>query len=106
ITFDGQPLTQIDDSTWSIPASAFKDGIAIICIRHTKNDRGVYIEVKPTVANLNQESAKMNFTADEVTNYLVDVTSATGTPDQVYLLRRYELIVAPRDRYLNIVSGR
>jgi hypothetical protein len=106
ITFNGNPLTQIDDSTWSIPANAFKDGVAVICIKHTKNDRGVYIEVKPTVANLNQMSAKMNFTADEVTNYLVDVTSATGTPNQVYLMRRYELIVAPRDRYLNIVSGR
>ncbi len=106
ITFNGTELTKINDSTWSIPASAFKDGIAVICIRHTKNDRGVYIEVKPTVANLNQMSANMNFTADEVTNYLVDVTSATGNPNEVYLLRRYEIIVAPRDRYLNIVSGR
>ena len=106
ITKDGTKLLQIDDSTWSIPASAFKDGVAIICIIHTKADRGVYIEVKPTVANLNQESAKMNFTADEVTNYLVEIYPQTGSPDQVYLLRRYELIVAPRDRYLNVVSGR
>lgn len=106
ITFEGNPLTQIDDSTWSVPASAFRDGIAVICIKHTKAEKGVYIEVQPTVANLNQESAKMNFTADEVTNYLVDLTSATANPDQVYLMRRYEIVVAPRDRYLNIVSGR
>jgi hypothetical protein len=48
----------------------------------------------------------MNFGADEITNYLVDITGATGNPDEVYLLRRYELVVSPRDRYLNVVSDK
>jgi hypothetical protein len=48
----------------------------------------------------------MNFTADEITNYLVELTSATGNPDEVYLLRRYEIVVSPRDRFLNIVDDR
>jgi hypothetical protein len=48
----------------------------------------------------------MNFGTDEITNYLVDITGATGNPDEVYLLRRYELVVSPRDRYLNVVSDR
>jgi hypothetical protein len=48
----------------------------------------------------------MNFGADEITNYLVDITGATGNPDEVYFMRRYELVVSPRDRYLNVVSDR
>jgi len=48
----------------------------------------------------------MNFATDEITNYLVELTSATGNPNEVYLLRRYEIVVSPRDRYLNIVSDR
>jgi len=82
------------------------NGVAVICIRHSKAEKGVQIEVTPTVANLNQLSSKMNFTADEIKNYLVDVTSATGNPNQVYLERKYELVVSPRDRYLNVVSDR
>lgn len=106
ITQDGVALTSIGPDEWSIPASAFKDGIAIVCLVHTKAERGVTIEVSPVVANLNQTSATMNFGADEITNYLVDITGATGNPDEVYLLRRYELVVSPRDRYLNVVSDR
>jgi hypothetical protein len=106
ISKDGTPLTYIPDDEWSIPASAFKDGIAVVCIVHTKAESGVTIEVQPTVANLNQTSATMNFTADAITNYLVDLTSATGNPDEVYLLRRYEIVVSPRDRFLNVVSDR
>jgi hypothetical protein len=105
ITQDGQAFTQISDNEWSVPASAFKDGIAIICIVHTKALDGVTLEVSPVVANLNQTSATMNFDADEVTNYLVDLTGAPAeTDDDVYLLRRYEIVVSPRDRFLNVVD--
>ncbi|MCB2204867.1 T9SS type A sorting domain-containing protein [bacterium] len=106
ISQDGTALTQINDSTWSIPASAFTDGVATICLVHTKSDKGVTIEVSPVVANLNQTSATMNFDADEITNYLVDLTGAPNeTDDDVYLLRRYEIVVSPRDRFLNVVDG-
>ena len=106
ITKDGTELTPIPPDEWSIPASEFKDGIVVVCIVHTKAESGVTIEVNPTVANLNQTSATMNFTADAITNYLVDLTSATGNPNEVYLLRRYEIVVSPRDRFLNIVDDR
>ena len=104
ITQDGTVLTSVSADEWSIPASAFKDGVAIVCLVHTKAEKGVTIEVQPTVANLNQTSATMNFGTDAITNYLVDITSATGNPDEVYLLRRYEMVVSPRDRYLNVVD--
>jgi hypothetical protein len=106
ITKDGTALTVIGPDEWSIPASAFVDGIAVVCLVHTKAEKGVTIEVSPTVANLNQTSVTMNFGADEITNYLVDLTSATGNPDEVYLLRRYEIVVSPRDRFLNVVDDR
>jgi hypothetical protein len=99
----GNALTSISADEFSIPASAFVDGVARICITHTKAESGVTIEVSPMVAGLNQTSATMNFNAGDITNFLVELTSATApTPDQVYLLRRYEIVVSPRDRYLNV----
>jgi hypothetical protein len=78
------------------------NGVARICIIHTKAENGITIEVTPAVASLNQTSATMNFNAGDITNFLVELTSATAQPDQVYLLRRYEIVVSPRDRYLNV----
>jgi len=48
----------------------------------------------------------MNFTSGSITNFLVDLTSATNpTPDQVFLMRIYEIVVSPRDRYLNVSNA-
>jgi len=99
------PLTSITADEFSIPASAFVDGVAKVKIIYTKADNGVVITVTPTVVSLNQVSAKMNFSVGGVTNFLVDLTSATSNPDQVYLMRRYEIVVSPRDRYLNVNSN-
>jgi len=102
IKHSGQILTQVSDNEFSIPPDAFVNGIAVICIIHTKAESGVWIEVTPTVANLNQASQKMNFTADAISNFLVEITSSTGNPDQVYQFRKYEVVVSPRDQYLNV----
>ena len=98
----GNVLTSISADEFTIPASAFVNGVARICIIHTKAESGIIIEVTPAVASLNQTSATMNFNAGDITNFLVELTSATNQPDQVYLLRRYEIVVSPRDRYLNV----
>jgi len=102
---NGQPLTTITANEFSIPASAFKDGKATIKIIHTKAENGVQIEVTPSMSFLNQTSAKMNFSVGGVTNFLVELTSATSNPDQVYLMRRYEIVVSPRDKYLNVSNA-
>jgi hypothetical protein len=99
---NGQPLTYLPPDQWTIPPTAFVNGVATICLVHTKADTGVTITVTPQFAGLNQTSATMNFTADAISNYLVEVTSATQNPDQVYKFRKYEIIVSPRDRYLNV----
>lgn len=105
ITSNGNQLTAISADEFSIPASEFVNGVATICLIHTRADSGVYLETSPILAGLNQTSAKMNFASGEITNFLVDLTSATApTPDQVYLLRRYEIVVSPRDRYLNVAN--
>jgi hypothetical protein len=102
LTHNGVELTVLTPNEWSISNTVFVDGVAEICMVCTKADSDVHITVTPTVVGLNQVSQSVDFLVDEITNYLVDVTSATDPDDGVYLLRPYELIVAPRDRYLNI----
>ncbi|MDH7515237.1 MAG: FlgD immunoglobulin-like domain containing protein [Bacteroidota bacterium] len=103
ITHNGQNLTQMGPNDFSIPPSAFVNGVARIKITHTKAENGVQIVVTPVVAGLNQTSAKMNFLVGGITNYLVELTSATyPTLDQVFLMRIYEIMVSPRDRFLNV----
>ncbi len=98
---DGVELAKISATEWSIPNTDFVDGMAEVCLTCTKADTGVFITITPTLTFLNQVSQSVDFVADEITNYLVDITSATSPEDGVYLLRPYELIVVPRDRYLN-----
>jgi hypothetical protein len=101
LTHNGTELTQISDNEWSIPETYFVDGMAEVCMTVTKADTGVYVSVTPSVPFLNQVSQSVDFMADEVTNYLVDLTSQSMSGDAVYLLRPYEIVVVPRDRYLN-----
>jgi hypothetical protein len=66
---------------------------------------GVILDIKDKQAFLTQQtSANMNFNADAITNYLVELTPAVGgqTDPGVYYERRYEIVVSPRDRYLNV----
>lgn len=102
ILFNGTELTKISADEWSIPAASFDSlGQARVCLVHTRADTGVYIEVTPMFAGLNQESAHVTYHAGAITNFLVEITPATTTGQQVYHMRPYEIIVTPRDRYLN-----
>jgi hypothetical protein len=102
LTFNGVELQKISANEWSIPNTEFFEGVAEVCLTCSKADTSVFITVTPTVSFLNQVSQSVDYLADEITNYLVDITSATMPDDGVYLLRPYELIIAPRDRFLNI----
>lgn len=101
ITHDGTELTKISDNEWSIPETDFVDGIAEVCLTHTKAEDDVYIEITPTEPFLNQESQSIDYMSDEITNFLVDLTSQTSPDNAVFLTRPYEIVVVPRDRYLN-----
>ncbi len=102
ITFNGVELTKISANEWSIPNTDFFEGVAEVCLTSSKADTGVFVTVAPNITYLNQVSQSIDYIADEITNYFVDITSAVIPGDAVYLLRPYELIIAPRDRYLNI----
>lgn len=102
LTHNGVELTKITANEWSISHTAFVEGVAEVCMTSTKADLDVHITVTPTVSFLNQVSQSVDYIADEITNYLVDITSATQPDDAVYVERPYELIIAPRDRFLNI----
>jgi hypothetical protein len=105
LTHNGVELTKISAHEWSISNTAFVEGVAEVCLTCTKADTSVYVTVAPSVSFLNQVSQSVDFLADEITNYLVDITSARQPEDGVYVERPYELIIAPRDRYLNVVSN-
>jgi hypothetical protein len=103
ITFNGTELTKISANEWSIPASDFDDGgQARVCLIHTKAERGVTISVTPLFQGLNQVTEKMNFSEGAITNFLVELTSQTTKGNQIFHMRAYEIVVSPRDRYLNI----
>jgi hypothetical protein len=98
------PLTKLSDNTFSVPQDLFVDGIAIICFTDTRAESDIYVEVTtPAPSNTaKQNSVHMDFKETSITNYLVEVTSAvTGEKNKIYKMRKYEVIVTPRDRYLN-----
>ncbi|MBL0174202.1 MAG: T9SS type A sorting domain-containing protein [Ignavibacteria bacterium] len=102
ITHNGVPLTQSGPHEWSVPATEFDSlGQCRVCLTDTKAERGVQIEVNPTVPYLNQLTELMNFGAGGTTNYLVEITSHVVGKSAVYQMRPYELVVTPRDRFLN-----
>lgn len=106
ITNNGTNLTQAGPNDFVIDPSAFVDGVAKIKVTHTKAERGIQIDVSPILAGLNQTSAKMNFNVGGITNYLVELTSAQNpVPSKVYKMRLYEIIVSPRDRFLNVSNA-
>ncbi len=105
IMHNGVELVTISANEWSIPASAFDDnGQARICLIHTKAERGVTIGVTPTLVGLTQETPKINFSASTTTNFLVELTSQTSAGNQVFHMRPYEIVISPRDRYLNVTD--
>lgn len=86
---------------WILPPSLFVDGVTTICFQNTKAESALTITASPTLPNLKNISAKMNFGTNAISNYLVDLTPATAADNQVYVYRRYEIVVYPRDMYLN-----
>jgi hypothetical protein len=102
ITHNGQELVKMGDNEWSIDNTLFRDGQAEICLVHTRADTGVYLEITPTKTYLNQVTNPVDFLADDITSYLVDVFTSPGFVDQVFHQRPYEIWVSPRDRFMNI----
>src|SRR5690606_20802056 len=99
---NGVELTKLGDNAWTVPHTEFENGTYEVCLIHTKADTGVYWEITPKFPPLNQISETVTFITGDVRNLLIELTSSVPGMNQVYLFRKYEIIVYPRDRYLNV----
>lgn len=96
-------LPQTGGNTFTLAKALFVDGETQIFFRTTKADTGITITATPSVPQVQNVSATMNYRADVVSNFLVRLVPAKQ-PNIVYVMRRYEVQVIPRDRYNNINS--
>lgn len=95
-------MTNFD--VWEINKAAFMQGQASLCFTDTKAEGSIYFEVSPRTDSTTQSSMRMNFKHGPVDNFLAEITSQTANPDQVFVVRPYELIVTPRDQFLNPIE--
>lgn len=95
-------LPKISPNEWSLSNTLFVDGTVVVCVIDTKAESGITVAVTPLFPPLIQVSDIMNFRADAITNYLVALTSSLTTKPAVFQMRKYEITVSPRDKYLNI----
>ena len=102
----GLPFTSISANEYTVPATAFINGMLEISFVCTKAESGVSLEVSPRATPLQQTSASMSFLPGALDNFLLDLTGSTARGNQVYLKRHYEIVVIPRDRFMNYVKDR
>jgi hypothetical protein len=102
VACDTLSLIAPPDTVFLLPATAFDDnGRARIYLIDTKAERGIFIEAGLAGAIPNAVTENVNFRALGATNFLVEVTSSTPVKNQVFLMKPYEMIVTPRDKFLN-----
>ncbi|MAT39437.1 MAG: hypothetical protein CL946_07510 [Ectothiorhodospiraceae bacterium] len=93
------------DNQWILDNTLFVEGKVTICLVHTRADSGVFYEIEPKKPFLNQVSETIDFVYGDLDNYLVDITRPIPGQDAVYHFRKYEIVVTPRDRFLNPIEG-
>jgi hypothetical protein len=86
---------------YTIPRHAFSLGRATLTFTQSRVDEDIILSITPRRSRLTQQSPPITVIHGPHDNYLVDITSPTQGPDKVFLLRHYEVVVLPRDRYLN-----
>ncbi len=92
----GVPVTY-----FTIPVTAFNNGYASLTFKQSKAGEAIVLSVEPSYDFLTSESPPVTIVPAVHAGYLVDLTSATPDSAAVFLLRRYEVVVVARDRYLN-----
>jgi hypothetical protein len=91
---------------YTLPHSAFTFGKAALDFTLTCAGKDITFSITPALGTLVQKSPPITIIPAPHENYLVELTRPLTGEDKVFLLRRYEIVVAPRDRYLNVISGR
>ena len=103
---NGQEIAPTLPHTYTIPPSLFTNGTAAVAYASSKAESGVTIEIGPAVPGITQVSLPLEWTADTLENFLVDITWPDPGTDAVYFSCPFELIVTPRDRFLNPLNDR
>lgn len=98
---NGNQLQRQGANTFIVPKILFVDGETRVTFMTTKADTGIFFTASPAVVGIKNVSATMNYRPGEIQNFLVEIVPA-AQPNIVYVFRRYELRVTPRDRYNNI----
>ncbi len=91
---------------YTIPASVFTTGRAALTFTQSATGRDIILAVTPRLSQLAQQSPPITILSGPDDNYFVDLGWPLSGEDEVFLHRRYEIVVTPRDRYLNYISGR
>ena len=91
---------------YTLPPSAFTLGRASLTFTLTCAGKDITLTVTPDFGTLAQQSPPITIVPGPHDNYLVELTRPLQGEDRVFLLRRYEIVVAPRDRYLNVIYDR
>ena len=104
---NGTELNTITGTEFLLPNDVFVDGVAEICLVNTKAEgypwAPLYFIIRPEAPFKDQLVDSLAYEADEIENYLIDLTVGNLLPpDSVYAHRRYEIVVCPRDRFLNV----
>lgn len=94
---------------YTIPHSRFVDGKATLrfsqSFSQSWSGQGIVLSVvSGGHPNLPRRSPPITVRHAPVENLFLTITSSLQEPNSVFLLRRYEIVVLPRDRYLNVVS--
>jgi Secretion system C-terminal sorting domain len=98
---EGTPLPQTGPHEWTLSNTLFVAGIVEITLVDTKAEyKNVSLEIScPEVSA--DDTLDIDYTAGPIANFLVEITWPGAQPGYVYLLRKYEIVVSPRDKYLN-----
>lgn len=90
---------------YTIPHGRFVDGKATLRFSQSWSGQGIVLSVvSGGNPNLPRRSPPITVRHAPMENLFLAITSPSQGPNRVFLLRRYELVVLPRDRYLNVVS--
>lgn len=97
LTADGEAVRMF----FTVPPDAFTNGYATLGFTQSAVGSGIVLSISPTWPFLLQQSPPIQVRPGKHANYLVDLTSVLPDRDAVYWYRKFELVVIPRDRYLN-----
>ena len=89
---------------YTIPHSRFVNGRATLRFVQSQQASGIVLSVISTGPILPRQSPPISVRRAALDHLFLRLTTPTQGPDKVFLLRRYELVVWPRDRYMNVVD--